>query len=51
MKRMKAVESDSVKSDQLGKLKISCTRPVKEHQKFVNGLCIGRNKTECTWQA
>ena len=41
---MRAVESDSVKSA-IGKLKISCTRPVKERQKFVNKLCIGRNKT------
>ena len=47
MKRMRAVESDS----HLGKLKISCTRSVKERQKFVNELCIGRNKTECAWQA
>ena len=43
MKRMRAVESE--------KLKISCTRPVKERQKFMNELCIGRNKTECAWQA
>ena len=32
-------------------LKISCTRPVKERQKFVSELCIGRKKTECAWQA
>ena len=31
--------------NQLGKLKISCTRPVKERQKLVSELCIGRNKT------
>ena len=37
--------------NQLGKLKISCTWPVKERQKFVSELCIGRNKTECAWQA
>ena len=36
MKHMRAVES---------KLKISCTRPVKERQKFVRELFIGRNKT------
>ena len=30
-----------------GKLKISCTSPVKERQKFVSELSIGRNKTEC----
>ena len=42
MKHMRAVVSDSVKS---AKLKISCTRPVKERQKFVSELCIGRNKT------
>ena len=40
MKRMRAVESDSVKSAR----KISCTRLVKERQKFVNELCIGSNK-------
>ena len=43
MKRMRAVESDSVKSAR--KAKDKCTRPVKERQKFVNKLCIGRNKT------
>ena len=43
MKRMRAVEPDSVKSAR--KAKESCTRPVKEHQKFVSELCIGRNKT------
>ena len=43
MKRMRAVESES------GKLKISCTRPVKERQKFLSKLCIGRNKTEYAW--
>ena len=37
--------------NQLGKLKISCKRPVKECQKLVSELCIGRNKTECAWQA
>ena len=37
--------------NQLGKLKISCTRTVKECQKLVSELCMGRNKTECTWQA
>ena len=31
--------------NQLRKLNISCTRPVKECQKFVSELCIGRNKT------
>ena len=39
--------------NQLGKLKITCARPVKERQKFVSELCIpravGRNKTECAW--
>ena len=39
MKHMRAVVSDSVKS---ARLKISCTRPVKERQKFMNELCIGR---------
>ena len=42
MKCMGAVESDSV--NQLGKLKISCTRPVKECQKLVSELCAGRTK-------
>ena len=37
--------------NQLGKLKMSCTRPVKERQKFMSELCIGMNKTECAWQA
>ena len=46
IKRMRAVESDSVKS-----VKISCTRPVKERQKLVSELCIGRNNSECAWQA
>ena len=39
MKRMRAVVSDSVKS---ARLKISCTKPVKERQKSVSELCIGR---------
>ena len=39
MKHMRTVVSDSVKS---ARLKISCTRPVKECQKFVSELCIGR---------
>ena len=39
MKHMRAVVSDSVKS---ARLKISCTRPMKERQKFVSELCIGR---------
>ena len=43
MKRMGAVQSDSVKSAM--KAKDSCTRPVKESQKFVSELCMGRNKT------
>ena len=43
MKRMRAVVSDSVESARLKiRLKISCTRPVKECQKFVSELCIGR---------
>ena len=36
--------------NQLGKLKISWTRPVKEHQKVVSELWEGRNKT-MRWQA
>ena len=39
MKRMRAVVSDSVKS---ARLKITCTKPVKERQKSVSELCIGR---------
>ena len=39
MKHMGAVESD------IGK--ISCTRLVKERQKPVSELCMGRNKTMC----
>ena len=39
MKHMRAVVSDSVKS---ARLKISCTKPVKEHQKSMSKLCIGR---------
>ena len=51
MKRMRAVKSDSVKSAR--KLKICKLHKVsvKECQKFVSELCIGRNKTECAWQA
>ena len=50
MKRMKAVESDSVKSARKVKDKLhkAC---LKGHQKLMSELCIGRNKTECTWQA
>ena len=39
MKHMRAVVSDGVKS---ARLKISCTKPVKERQKSVSKLCIGR---------
>ena len=49
MKRMRSVESDSVKSATKAKDKLP--RPVKERQKLVSELCIGRNKTECAWQA
>jgi len=52
MKRMGAVESDSMKSAR--KAKISCTRPVKKCQKLVSEFCMGRNKTECalqTWES
>ena len=43
MKRMRAVVSDSVKSARLNiRLNINCTRPVKERQKFMSKLCIGR---------
>ena len=43
MKRMGAVESDSVKSAR--KAKDNCTRPVKERQKLVSELSMDRNKT------
>ena len=42
MKRVRAVECE---------ISLSCTRPAKERQKFMSKLCIGRNKTECAWQA
>ena len=44
---MRVVESDSVKSAR----KASCIRPVRERQKLMSELFIGRIKTECTWQA
>ena len=44
MKRVTVVVLDSVKSARLRiRLKISCTRPVKECQKFVSELCTGRH--------
>jgi len=46
MKSMGAVESDSVKSARKAK-----DKPVKEHQKLVSKLCMGRNKIERAWQA
>ena len=48
MKRMRAVESDSVKSARKAKDKLH--KPFKEHLKLVSELCTGRNKTECAWQ-
>ena len=45
MKRIRAVESDSVKSARLNisiRLKIRFTRSEKERQKFMSELCIGR---------
>ena len=45
MKRMRAVETDSVKSARKAKDKLH--RPVKERQKLVNELWMGRNKTIC----
>ena len=49
MKRMRAVESDSMKSTRKAKDKLlkACERA----SQFVSKLCIGRNKTECAWQA
>ena len=49
MKHMRAVESDCMKSARKAKDKLH--KACEEHQKFVSELCIGRNKTECTWQA
>ena len=39
--------------NQLGKLKISCTRPVRasEIREQTLHTSVGRNKTECAWQA
>ena len=48
MKRIKAVESDSVKSAR--KAKDKWHKPFKERQKLVSELYTGRNKTECAWQ-
>jgi len=45
MKRMRAVESDSVKSGRKAKGKFH--KPFKERQKLVSELCTGRNKTQC----
>ena len=39
---MGGVESDSMKSARKAKDKLY-TRPVKEHQKLVSELCMGRN--------
>ena len=43
MKRMRAVESESVKSARKAKDKLH--KPFKEHQKLVSELYTGRNKT------
>ena len=50
MKRMRAVESDSVKSARKA-IKDKLHKPFKERQKLVSKLCTARNKTECTWHA
>ena len=49
MKRMRAVESDSVKSARKAKDKLH--KPLKERQKLVTELYTGRNKTECAWHS
>ena len=49
MKRMRVLQSDSVKAAM--KAKISCRRPVKEHQKLASKLCIDNSRIESTWQA
>ena len=66
MKRMRAVESDSVKSARKAKDKLhkACERASETHErtlhrleqnnahgKHESELCIGGNKTECAWQA
>ena len=49
LKRMRVLQSDNVKSAM--KAKISCKRPVKEHQKLASKLCIDEKKTDTTKQA
>ena len=48
LKRMRAVESDSVKSARKAKDKLH--KPFKECQELVSELYTGRNKTEYGWQ-
>ena len=48
LKRMRAVESDSVKSARKAKDKLH--KPFKERQELVSELYTGRNKTEYGWQ-
>ena len=48
LKRMRAVESDSVKSARKAKYKLH--KPFKERQELVSELYTGRNKTEYGWQ-
>ena len=50
MKRIRAVESHSVKSARKAKDKLhkACVRASEIHERTLH---IGRNKTECAWQA
>ena len=52
MKRMRAVESDSVKSARKAKDKLhkACERASEIHERTLH-TPVGRNKTECAWQA
>ena len=52
MKRMRAVESDSVKSARKAKDKLhkACERASEIRERTLH-TPVGRNKTECAWQA
>ena len=49
MKRMRVLQSDSVKSAM--KAKNKCKRPLKEQVKLASKLCKDNSRIECTWQA
>ena len=50
LKRMRAVESDSVKSARKAKDRLHKPFPFTERQELVSELYTGRNKTEYGWQ-